>query len=388
MYTLHLSVYRRALVEEVGGWRPAFDGAQDHDLLLRLAERTDRVAHLPRTLYSWRAHAGSAALGDDAKPLAYGRAVAAIDQHLARLGRAAHAERLPVPGRFRVRYDAPALTDVAVVVPVPDDLASDPELASRVAAVVAAVGGGATDGPAVLVAVSPRTAHAAKALPGGVACMWAEVGEWGGLAAAAIAATTATSLVVLEDLCVPTTADWAAELLGPLQEPGVLASAALTLDPDGAVAQAGVVLVDGRPVLLHAGAAAGAADGPPDLTMVTDRSAAGGVLALRRTAVDYVPLDASLNRHALAELTARMTRGGGRVVCSPHAPWRITGAPRAAVSSLEELRRIAVADPARKDPFHNPRYWPDGGGQLVPRELQLTGRLREIDVLAGGADLD
>jgi hypothetical protein len=47
MYTCHLMVVRRSLVEEVGGFRVGYEGAQDYDLLLRLMERTDRIGHIP-----------------------------------------------------------------------------------------------------------------------------------------------------------------------------------------------------------------------------------------------------------------------------------------------------------------------------------------------------
>ena len=43
MYTCHLGVYRTSLVREIGGFRPAFDGAQDYDLVLRFTERTERI---------------------------------------------------------------------------------------------------------------------------------------------------------------------------------------------------------------------------------------------------------------------------------------------------------------------------------------------------------
>ena len=39
MYTGHLSVMRAALVRGVGGFRPGFDGSQDHDLALRVTEQ-------------------------------------------------------------------------------------------------------------------------------------------------------------------------------------------------------------------------------------------------------------------------------------------------------------------------------------------------------------
>ena len=42
MYTCHFGVYRRALVEALGGFRAEFSGSQDYDFVLRLTERTSR----------------------------------------------------------------------------------------------------------------------------------------------------------------------------------------------------------------------------------------------------------------------------------------------------------------------------------------------------------
>ena len=60
-YVCHLLVVRRTLVEQVGGLRTPYDGSQDYDLVLRVSEQTDRIAHIPEPLYSWRIIAGSAA---------------------------------------------------------------------------------------------------------------------------------------------------------------------------------------------------------------------------------------------------------------------------------------------------------------------------------------
>jgi glycosyltransferase involved in cell wall biosynthesis len=57
----HFTVIRRSLVEAVGRYRPGFEGSQDHDLLLRVTERTDRVVHIPRVLYHWRSLPSSTA---------------------------------------------------------------------------------------------------------------------------------------------------------------------------------------------------------------------------------------------------------------------------------------------------------------------------------------
>ncbi len=52
----HLGVYRRTLVEHVGGFRTGFEGSQDHDLALRIVAETrpEHIAHIPKILYHWR----------------------------------------------------------------------------------------------------------------------------------------------------------------------------------------------------------------------------------------------------------------------------------------------------------------------------------------------
>ena len=109
----HLGVYRRSLVEEIGGFRPGFEGSQDYDLALRIIERigSDQVLHLPRVLYHWRAHRGSTSANSEAKPYAYEAARRAVAEHLQRRGVAAKVMPAPeVPTMNRVRY---ALPDVA-----------------------------------------------------------------------------------------------------------------------------------------------------------------------------------------------------------------------------------------------------------------------------------
>ena len=59
-YVTHLSVLRRDLAVDVGGFRTGYDGSQDHDLVLRVAERARRVVHVPEVLYHWREVPGSA----------------------------------------------------------------------------------------------------------------------------------------------------------------------------------------------------------------------------------------------------------------------------------------------------------------------------------------
>lgn len=85
-YMTHLNLMRTKLVKSLGGWDPSTDGAQDWDLFLRITEKTDKIAHVPKILYHWRTVAGSTANGIANKPYAMAAQVKAVSKHLAALG--------------------------------------------------------------------------------------------------------------------------------------------------------------------------------------------------------------------------------------------------------------------------------------------------------------
>lgn len=67
MYSCHLTVYRKSLINRVGGFRIGFEGSQDYDLMLRCSELTSHIYHIPKVLYHWRDHKESTASGSGAK---------------------------------------------------------------------------------------------------------------------------------------------------------------------------------------------------------------------------------------------------------------------------------------------------------------------------------
>lgn len=81
MYVGHLKCVRREKLMELGGFTVGMDGAQDYDLVLRLSRSSARISHLPRILYSWRAHAGSVAGELYAKKYAYANARRALSRY-------------------------------------------------------------------------------------------------------------------------------------------------------------------------------------------------------------------------------------------------------------------------------------------------------------------
>ena len=54
-YITHFVVTTKLLFDAVDGFSPAYDGAQDYDLVLKLSEQARRVVHIPQVLYHWRA---------------------------------------------------------------------------------------------------------------------------------------------------------------------------------------------------------------------------------------------------------------------------------------------------------------------------------------------
>jgi GT2 family glycosyltransferase len=119
MYTCHFSVFRRSLVEEVGGFDPEFEGSQDWDLVLRVTERARAVVHVPRILYHWRTLETSAAGGGEAaKPYAFEAGKRAVQAHCDRIGLPAEVRRDPEdPGVLHLEPRLREQPLVSIIVP-------------------------------------------------------------------------------------------------------------------------------------------------------------------------------------------------------------------------------------------------------------------------------
>jgi GT2 family glycosyltransferase len=121
-YLCHFSVYRRTILEKIGGLRQGVEGSQDYDLALRFTEYTDRVIHIPKILYHWRKVTGSAAAAVGAKPYAYESAARALGEAIRRRGIAGEIVPDKVPGYFRVKRRILKRTKVSIIIPTRDRL--------------------------------------------------------------------------------------------------------------------------------------------------------------------------------------------------------------------------------------------------------------------------
>lgn len=119
-YVTHLLVVRRRLLEQIGGLREGFDGAQDYELLLRLTDRTDRIAHIPAPLYSWRKVDGSTSADIHAKLAAHRASERALEEAIVRRSLDAVREQGIQPTWHRVRYRVANPPTVSIVIPTRD----------------------------------------------------------------------------------------------------------------------------------------------------------------------------------------------------------------------------------------------------------------------------
>src|SRR5262249_7963395 len=117
MYTNHLSVLRRSLAVEVGGFLKEFEGSQDYDLILRVTERARRVVHVPVIGDPWRVGEGSAAAHPAPKPYAFAAGARAVQNHCDRIGLDARVDMLPWQGYHRLRRRLARPPSVSVVIP-------------------------------------------------------------------------------------------------------------------------------------------------------------------------------------------------------------------------------------------------------------------------------
>ncbi|MDE5093273.1 MAG: glycosyltransferase, partial [Trichodesmium sp. St11_bin5] len=118
MYICHLGTYRRSIIEELGGFRVGYEGSQDYDLVLRFAEKTDKIFHIPKVLYNWRIHSESAASGSHAKPYAYDAGARAIEDALIRRGEKGKViPHSKVAGAYTVRYEIKEHKKVSIIIP-------------------------------------------------------------------------------------------------------------------------------------------------------------------------------------------------------------------------------------------------------------------------------
>jgi len=118
-YISDLSIYRKSLLEEIGGFREGFDGCQDYDLVLRASERTGEIHHVPKVLYHRRA--GALAFSDS-DGHARERTRRVLSEALERRGLEGSVEDGLLPNHFRAKLKIKGEPKVSIIIPTRDNV--------------------------------------------------------------------------------------------------------------------------------------------------------------------------------------------------------------------------------------------------------------------------
>lgn len=119
-YICHIVAVKKSLLEKTGQLRKEFDGAQDHDFLLRCAENTEHIYHIPKVLYHWRSHDGSTAGNQGDKQYAIDAGKRALEQHYERLGLEAQVEFIGIFIMYRTKFTVKGNPKVSILIPTKD----------------------------------------------------------------------------------------------------------------------------------------------------------------------------------------------------------------------------------------------------------------------------
>jgi O-antigen biosynthesis protein len=383
----HLAVYRRSLLEEIGGLREGVEGSQDYDLTLRVIERISPAAirHIPHVLYHWRAIPGSVALAPQEKEYAHEAARDAIRTHLERRG--IQAEVCAAPGHptlHRVVYPVPTPAPlVSLVMP----LTGRPEALRRVVTALLTE----TDYAPFELLLSGEQAAEAKPLLSGLEDPRLRILESStrapAVAAAQALACARGEIVALIGLVEPLGRHWLAEMVSHALRSDIGAVGAKLYDQGGAIAHAGIVLGAGGVASLpyHAMPKRQAAWILRLLTIQNCSAVSGACLVSRREVFEQVGgLDAANLPHGYfdVDLCLRLSQAGYRILWTPYAELRwLHGNPAGSAAydttgagalAEEQFLRSKWGNALSYDPYFNPNLslaWQTGGLAAPPRRV-------------------
>lgn len=116
MYTCHFSVYRKKIVDEIGGLTVGLDGAQDYDFTLQFVSKTTKIAHIAKILYHWRERPESIASNPEAKPYALEAIKNLKERYLKENNLSGKVEYEPSVFQYRIVYEDKNHSKVSIII--------------------------------------------------------------------------------------------------------------------------------------------------------------------------------------------------------------------------------------------------------------------------------
>lgn len=120
-YITHLFTVRSSLLDK-NLLDSRFDGAQDYDLALRIAEQTTNFGHVPHVLYHWRKSETSTAKSINSKTYTIDAGRKALEAHLSRCNLAANVTNTDTACFYHVEYQVNDNPLVSIIIPNKDHI--------------------------------------------------------------------------------------------------------------------------------------------------------------------------------------------------------------------------------------------------------------------------
>ena len=247
-YICHFTSVKRCLIEECGAFREGYDGAQDHELMLRLTEKAKNIVHIPKVLYYWRASRQSTAESEGNKPFVSAAGIKTVTDHLSANGIDAKVELAKgTPTIYRVSYPLPTpLPKVSIIIPNYDHvndlracIASIQEKTSypNYEIIIAENNSVELETFAYYQELSDRSDNVTIVKWPGKGFNWAAIYNY-----VVSQVETGEYLLLLNNDMEVITPDWIEEMLMYAQRPDVGVVGAMLYYPDGTIQHAGVIL--------------------------------------------------------------------------------------------------------------------------------------------------
>jgi O-antigen biosynthesis protein len=121
-YITHFAVIKKELGESICWFREGYEGAQDHDLFLRIIDKTNNIVHIPKVLYHWRQSETSTSLNYSGKSYADIAARKALTDYSQRNGFKAEIIDGPGLGVYRLKREIVTSEKVSIIIPFKDQV--------------------------------------------------------------------------------------------------------------------------------------------------------------------------------------------------------------------------------------------------------------------------
>ena len=119
-YITHFTVIKQELLDEIGWFREGYDGSENYDLILRVAETAKKIIHIPKILYHHRVSQNSVAGDPYAKLYAYKSATKALDDHIKRVDLKGTVEDGLFLSSYKINYTIDTVPMISIIIPNKD----------------------------------------------------------------------------------------------------------------------------------------------------------------------------------------------------------------------------------------------------------------------------